>query len=876
MQVGISLTGNRRAGGFSPNALFAASEAGDWFDPSDLSRMFTNTTGATPVTADGQTVALMLGQRRGANVELAGGFSYEALAGTVPTPPAGGFVIRRSVDGTQNWILRLIGLTIGRVYRITFTAANDALEAGNTAAILAVQLGGIENVHAVGGAGTYTVFYSPTLANDGGGSIRFQCAAGNSVVVSNISVKEVALTALTQSDAAKRPAYKTSGGLHWLLFDGTNDALASAATLNLTGTDATLAYVDDSGVTILAGQTISGTVTLPSSTSLRGVLYLDRALTAAERANLIRFWGDPYADVYVDSVNGSNSYDGLSSGRALQTLSAASSAMSAGKSISLARASMWREQFEVDWDNITVGVHGAGDPPVISAADIVAATWTQPDAVTYPDVWSISWTRGHTPTATDQLLLWADDVLQVHQPSLAALQANGGWRADNRVATTTNVYIKSTVDPNSSGVVYELPKRKQAITGHDQLADGPGDFATIIGPIEALRSSQNYGPVAGGSGSQSRLLLRDGGLHHIVSEAASGSDIVIAGVDPNFPNSTAPFTAYRATSTGFRPSWARIIVLGGGNIATGGSGIYAHASSPSPLTESFNVSQSYVDNMQVGLTVNTQDLTVRGLYTKDCGQSVGISATSSTVTHSLTSVSTSTAGRRAFYDSGVVNTDVKSRLIENCAIYSSDVARVHGLAEAQSRNGTLTIRNCIIFIEPTSATVQSLIFANAAPSGALHIISEYNIFVKLETSATGVFYTYDLLSPVTIESDHNIWIGRTNVDCRLAGTNYNTLAAWKAQGYDLNSVQPYTGNNRATVLSTFFQGDPANGDFRLKPGLGTFTDGVSMNLAGPQEHWDWNARGIASGASPAWPTPPLSLPEARTYINNPAAWDFYP
>jgi hypothetical protein len=30
---------------------------------------------------------------------------------------------------------------------------------------------------------------------------------------------------MSQIDPAKRPLYKTSGGLHWLLFDGTNDAL---------------------------------------------------------------------------------------------------------------------------------------------------------------------------------------------------------------------------------------------------------------------------------------------------------------------------------------------------------------------------------------------------------------------------------------------------------------------------------------------------------------------------------------------------------------------------------------------------------------------------------------------------------------------------
>jgi hypothetical protein len=103
--LGIRMSGNRGAGGgFSPNALFASGEAGDWFDPSDLSRMWQDTAGTTAVTADGQTVARIDGQR--------------------------------------------------------------------------------------------------------------------------------GVVSLRQSDAAKRPAYKTSAGLHWLQFDGTNDVLVSAATIN--------------------------------------------------------------------------------------------------------------------------------------------------------------------------------------------------------------------------------------------------------------------------------------------------------------------------------------------------------------------------------------------------------------------------------------------------------------------------------------------------------------------------------------------------------------------------------------------------------------------------------------------------------------------
>jgi hypothetical protein len=45
---------------FSPSSLFAASEQGVWYDPSDLTTLFQDTAGTTPVTATGQTVGRML------------------------------------------------------------------------------------------------------------------------------------------------------------------------------------------------------------------------------------------------------------------------------------------------------------------------------------------------------------------------------------------------------------------------------------------------------------------------------------------------------------------------------------------------------------------------------------------------------------------------------------------------------------------------------------------------------------------------------------------------------------------------------------------------------------------------------------------------
>ena len=45
---------------FSPAALFASGEEGAWFDPSDLSTLFQDSAGTTPVTTAGQPVGLML------------------------------------------------------------------------------------------------------------------------------------------------------------------------------------------------------------------------------------------------------------------------------------------------------------------------------------------------------------------------------------------------------------------------------------------------------------------------------------------------------------------------------------------------------------------------------------------------------------------------------------------------------------------------------------------------------------------------------------------------------------------------------------------------------------------------------------------------
>ena len=49
------------AGGFSPADLFVGGVQGAWYDPSDLSTMFTTSAGTTPVAMPGQGSAVSVG-----------------------------------------------------------------------------------------------------------------------------------------------------------------------------------------------------------------------------------------------------------------------------------------------------------------------------------------------------------------------------------------------------------------------------------------------------------------------------------------------------------------------------------------------------------------------------------------------------------------------------------------------------------------------------------------------------------------------------------------------------------------------------------------------------------------------------------------------
>lgn len=94
---------------FTPARLFAGGVAGAWYDPSDLSTLFQDSAGTTPVTADGDPVGKMLDKSGNGNHLL------QATAGKRPLYKTSGGLSWLQFDGTDDVLavnaanLRLVG-----------------------------------------------------------------------------------------------------------------------------------------------------------------------------------------------------------------------------------------------------------------------------------------------------------------------------------------------------------------------------------------------------------------------------------------------------------------------------------------------------------------------------------------------------------------------------------------------------------------------------------------------------------------------------------------------------------------------------------------------------------------------------------------------
>jgi len=178
---------------FSPSALFAANEPGVWFDPSDLTTLFQDPAGTTPVTTPGQTVGLMLDKSRGGEQSLpTTGWTVNSGDGVVTI--VDNVITMTGATTTTRVDINSPGWAIGDYAKITVNASIGS------AVGAAVYVGGGAVFGISAGSRTYTaVISSSPLA-------RLQISSGSATFTVTARSRTPGNHA-TQATTANRPNY---------------------------------------------------------------------------------------------------------------------------------------------------------------------------------------------------------------------------------------------------------------------------------------------------------------------------------------------------------------------------------------------------------------------------------------------------------------------------------------------------------------------------------------------------------------------------------------------------------------------------------------------------------------------------------------------
>ena len=261
---------------WNPRALFANGEQGVIYDPNDLTTLYQDYAGTTPVTAAGQPVGLMLdksnGLVRGPELVTNGDFSAGSTGWTVET----GWVVSggtpTSSGGTGRLIQNIWPVAVGSMYEIdiTFSAFTSGYinitGHGSTLSVIPSGAGKITRKVFYSGADTRLIISSVDLIGS----------------VDRVSVKSVLGNHAVQPTAASRPMLRDTP--RRIDYDAVDDSLGITFPASLGAACTVARSIPGVGAQILTSQTIG--TSFVDNVDNCALIIINRALTAAETTNL--------------------------------------------------------------------------------------------------------------------------------------------------------------------------------------------------------------------------------------------------------------------------------------------------------------------------------------------------------------------------------------------------------------------------------------------------------------------------------------------------------------------------------------------------------------------------------------------------------------
>lgn len=237
---------------FAPDELFANGEKGAWDDPSDLTTLFQDSAGITPVTPDGDPVGLMLDKRLGLalgpnlgeGLNIASNYTISTSISLVQN----GDKVRASASGTLARCYAPITTEVGKWYKYSYSYELISGSTGGFRAFVTPGAGTTDPyVNYISDEGSYDVYFQATSTVSYVWIFLSGSHANQVVDFSVQGLRELPGNHASQDTTAAKPTYRTDGTLHWLEFDGVDDQLVAT----IPGiTNATVAIAKSTGTEI--------------------------------------------------------------------------------------------------------------------------------------------------------------------------------------------------------------------------------------------------------------------------------------------------------------------------------------------------------------------------------------------------------------------------------------------------------------------------------------------------------------------------------------------------------------------------------------------------------------------------------------------------